>query len=101
MLGSVLGLKLMNYSLSVASIAGIIATVGIAVEMLVIMIIYIKNSLISSNLATVYDKIFSGAVKRIRPKVMTAITIFASLCPIIVSNEIGSEIIKALVLPMI
>jgi len=35
----------LGYNLSVASIAGIVATLGIAAEILIIMIIYIKNSL--------------------------------------------------------
>jgi Cu(I)/Ag(I) efflux system membrane protein CusA/SilA len=39
LIGSVMIMKYLGYSLSVASIAGIVATLGIAVEMLIIMII--------------------------------------------------------------
>ena len=99
MLGSVLFLHFFKESLSVASIAGIISTMGIAVEMLVIMMVYIKNSLNTTK--DLYTDIFNGAVKRVRPKVMTAVTIFISLIPIVYSTEIGSEILKAIVIPMI
>jgi Cu(I)/Ag(I) efflux system membrane protein CusA/SilA len=83
----------LGYNLSVASIAGIVATLGIAAEMLIIMIIYIKNSL--------EDKIFEGAVKRVRAKLITGIVIISSLLPILHSQEMGSEIISKIVAPMI
>lgn len=99
LIGCLLSLKYYNYGLSVASIAGIISTIGIAAEMLIIMVIYIKNSLKSKG--SIEEKIFNGAVKRVRPKIMTALTICISLMPILYSTEIGSEIMKIIVTPMI
>jgi len=47
------------------------------------------------------EKIFEGAVKRVRLKLMTGIVIIASLLPILYSQEMGSEIISKIVAPMI
>jgi Cu(I)/Ag(I) efflux system membrane protein CusA/SilA len=47
------------------------------------------------------NKIFEGAVKRVRPKLMTGIVIVSSLLPILHSQEMGSEIISKIVAPMI
>jgi Cu(I)/Ag(I) efflux system membrane protein CusA/SilA len=91
----------LGYNLSVASIAGIVATLGIAAEMLIIMIIYIKNSSKINLIRSIKDKIFEGAVKRVRPKLMTGIVIVSSLLPILHSQEMGSEIISKIVAPMI
>lgn len=99
LIGSVIIMKLLNYNLSVASIAGIVATLGISVEMLIIMILYIKNSLKYAK--DIKQGIFEGAVKRVRPKLMTAIVIIASLTPILYSQEMGSEVLSKIVAPMI
>ena len=99
LLGSVVIMKLLNYNLSVASTAGIVATLGIATEMLIIMIVYIKNN-IGVNKDIVKD-IFEGSVKRVRPKLMTAIVIISSLLPILYSQEMGSEVLSKIVAPMI
>jgi Cu(I)/Ag(I) efflux system membrane protein CusA/SilA len=101
LIGSVMIMKYLGYNLSVASIAGIVATLGIAAEMLIIMIIYIKNSLKINLIRSIEDKIFEGAVKRVRPKLMTGIVIVSSLLPILHSQEMGSEIISKIVAPMI
>jgi len=100
LIGSIIIMRELSYNLSVASIAGIVATLGIAVEMLIIMIIYIKNSLKIEKM-DIQERIFEGAVKRVRPKLMTGIVIIASLLPILYSQEMGSEIISKIVAPMI
>jgi len=93
--------KYLGYNLSVASITRIVATLGIAAEMLIIMIIYIKNSLKINLLRSIKNKIFERVVKRVRLKLMTGIVIVSSLLPILHSQEMGSEIISKIVTPMI
>jgi Cu(I)/Ag(I) efflux system membrane protein CusA/SilA len=42
-----------------------------------------------------------GAVKRIRPKIMTVSVILAGLIPIMFSNGTGADIMKRIAAPMI
>lgn len=100
LIGSLIFLDYFGFRLSIASIAGIVSTMGIAVEMMIVMMIYIRNSLIFTK-GNVYERVYNGAVKRLRPKVMTVITLIFSLIPIVLSEGIGSEVLKPIVVPMI
>ena len=52
-------------------------------------------------MADLKEAIMEGAVKRLRPKVMTVGTILAGLVPIMFSSGIGSEIMRRIAAPMI
>ncbi|MGC8869070.1 MAG: efflux RND transporter permease subunit [Sulfurihydrogenibium sp.] len=100
--GGFLVMYLLGYKLSLASISGFLALLGIAAEMGIIMIIYIINSL--KTLTSQEDQlkgIYEGAVKRIRPKTMTMITILVSLIPAVLLKGTGSEVISSIALPML
>jgi Cu(I)/Ag(I) efflux system membrane protein CusA/SilA len=45
--------------------------------------------------------IHHGAVKRIRPKVMTVVTIIAGLFPIMWSTGAGADVMKRIAAPMV
>ena len=47
------------------------------------------------------DAIYHGAVKRVRPKAMTAAVIIAGLLPIMWSHGAGADVMKRIALPMI
>jgi Cu(I)/Ag(I) efflux system membrane protein CusA/SilA len=47
------------------------------------------------------EAIFEGAVKRIRPKIMTASVIIAGLLPIMWSAGTGSDVMKRIAAPMV
>ena len=47
------------------------------------------------------DAIYHGAVKRVRPKVMTASVIIAGLLPILWSHGAGADVMKRIATPMI
>ena len=47
------------------------------------------------------DAIMFGAVKRIRPKIMTVGVILAGLIPIMFSHGAGSDIMKRIAAPMV
>lgn len=100
LIGSLILLDHFGFRLSIASIAGIVSTMGIAVEMMIIMMMYIKNSLKFGG-GSIYERVFNGAVKRLRPKIMTMLTIVISLTPIVFSEGMGSEVLKPIVVPMI
>lgn len=90
----------LGYKLSVASWVGVIALLGLAAELGVLMIMFMDLG-IKNHPYDPLEGIYEGALRRLRPKVMTAITIFMSLIPIMFETEIGSRVMKRLAAPMI
>lgn len=101
LLGGFLLMYVFGYRLSLASIAGFLALLGIASEMCIVMVVYIMNALERRQEKGFKEAIYEGAVMRIRPKSMTMLAIVASLLPAIYLHGTGSEIISRIALPMI
>ena len=99
---------LLGFNLSVAVWVGIIALAGLDAETGVVMLLYldlayeqwIKNGKMSTA-AHLRDAIYHGAVKRVRPKAMTATVIIAGLLPIVWSHGAGADVMKRIATPMI
>ncbi|MCY4044722.1 MAG: efflux RND transporter permease subunit, partial [Cellvibrionales bacterium] len=110
--GSLWLLAAMDFSFSVAVIVGIIAMMGIAIETVMIMLMYLNDawesltsdgqsspaSLDSSQLKTALSQ---AATLRCRPLFMTVVADLAGLIPILLSTGTGSEIMQRLAAPMI
>jgi len=101
-------LYLLGYNLSVAVWVGVIALAGISAETGVVMLLYLdlaydrwKKEGRMNNLGDLVDAIHFGAVKRIRPKVMTIAVIIAGLLPIMWSHGAGADVMKRIAAPMI
>lgn len=92
--GGLVLMYLLDLKLSLASIAGFLALLGIAAEMGIIMIVYIVKALEEGK------EIYDGAVKRIRPKAMTMITIVVGLLPAVFLKGTGSEVLSKIAIPM-
>ncbi len=93
-IGGIFSLYLSEQYLSVPSSVGFITLFGVAVLNGVVMVESI-NQLIKDGIAT--DKaIFDGAVSRLRPVLMTAITSALGLIPMLMSNGVGAEIQRPL-----
>ena len=99
---------LFDYNLSVAVWVGIIALAGLDAETGVVMLLYLDlayedwkktGRLLTS--ADLRDAIYHGAVKRVRPKAMTAAVIIAGLMPILWSHGAGADVMKRIATPMI
>ena len=98
----------LGYNLSVAVWVGIIALAGLDAETGVVMLLYldlayeqwIKQGQMR-HLADLRDAIYHGAVKRVRPKAMTASVIIAGLLPILWSHGAGADVMKRIATPMI
>ncbi|MEP6671416.1 MAG: CusA/CzcA family heavy metal efflux RND transporter [Chthoniobacter sp.] len=101
-------LYLLGYNLSVAVWVGIIALAGLDAETGVVMLLYldlayeqwIANGKMTTA-ADLRDAIYHGAVKRVRPKAMTATVIVAGLLPILWSHGAGADVMKRIATPMI
>lgn len=105
-------LYLMNYNLSVAVSVGFIALAGVAVEIGVIMLVYLNQALNkrkeklehnneSLSISDLREVIVEGALLRIRPIMMTATAIIAGLLPIMLGSGTGSEVMRRIAAPMV
>ena len=108
LVGSFWLLYLLNYNLSIAVWVGIIALAGLDAETGVVMLLYLelaydkwKKEGRLSGLPALKEAILYGAVKRIRPKVMTVSVILAGLIPILFSHGAGSDVMKRIAAPMV
>ncbi|OGX39040.1 MAG: cation transporter [Omnitrophica WOR_2 bacterium RIFCSPHIGHO2_02_FULL_50_17] len=110
LIGVVWILYLLKYNLSIGVWAGIIALLGIDAETGVFMLLYLDLSYEemkkAGRLKTVEhlkEAVLHGAVKRIRPKMMTVGTTFIGLLPIMwaQSHELGADITKRIAAPMV
>lgn len=107
LVGAVWLLYILGYNTSLAVWVGLIALAGLDAETGVIMLLYLEQAFDSAKskgqltLAALKDAIDHGAVKRVRPKIMTASVIIAGLLPILWSDGAGSDIMKRIAAPMV
>ena len=101
-------LYLAGYNLSVAVWIGIIALAGLDAETGVVMLLYLDLAYSQwsregrmRNEVDLRDAIYHGAVKRVRPKAMTAAVIIAGLVPILWSHGAGADVMKRIATPMV
>lgn len=98
--------------LSVAVAVGFIALFGIAVETGIVMVIYLNdamqqlialkgNSKESITREDLHTYVMNGAVKRLRPKLMTVCVALFGLVPVLWASGTGSDVMLPIVLPMI
>ena len=107
MVGAVWYLYFAGFHMSVAVWVGIIALLGVSAETGVVMLLYLdiayENWLKQGKMKTLHnlrDSIFDGAVKRIRPKMMTVLVLFFGLLPILIGHGAGSDVMKRIAAPM-
>ena len=108
LVGAFAAIHWLGYNMSVAVWVGIIALAGLDAETGVVMLLYldiayeqwIKQGRMR-NVADLRDAIYHGAVKRVRPKAMTACVIIAGLMPIMWSHGAGADVMKRIATPMI
>jgi len=101
-------LYLLGYNMSVAVWVGVIALAGISAETGVVMLLYLdlayedwKAKGHMNTHGDLVEAIHFGAVKRIRPKIMTIAVIIAGLIPIMWSHGAGADVMKRIAAPMV
>ena len=107
-IGSVWLLAALGYNLSVAVAVGMIAVAGLAVELGLLMMLYldlawrdhnVEGSIPNRN--DLMDSITAGASQRIRPMLMTSLTLLIGLMPIMFSTGSGADVMKRIAAPML
>jgi len=97
-------LWLLGYNLSVAVWVGLIALAGLDAETGIVMLLYLDLAWKERKPETREDAreaVVQGAVKRIRPKIMTVATILVGLVPILWSTGTGADVMKRIAAPMV
>jgi Cu(I)/Ag(I) efflux system membrane protein CusA/SilA len=107
--GGIWLMVLLDYNMSVAVGVGFIALAGVAAETGVVMLIYLDIAYKKFKAKAgdgfsrrhLQEAIVEGAVLRVRPKMMTVVTVMAGLMPIMWSHGTGSEVMKRIAAPMV
>jgi Cu(I)/Ag(I) efflux system membrane protein CusA/SilA len=108
LIGAIWLVYLLDYKMSVAVWVGLIALAGLDAETGVIMLLYLKLAWQrwsgEGRLRTrrdLEDCIVEGAAQRIRPKLMTVLTTFIGLLPLMFSDGTGADVMKRFAAPMV
>jgi len=111
LVGGVWILYWLDYDFSIAVGVGLIALAGVAVEIGIIMLVYLKQSIAkltptgvasqSISSSALKQAVLDGAVKRVRPVFMTALATILGLLPIMLGEDTGSEVMQRLAAPMV
>ena len=108
LIGAVWLLWALGYNVSIAVWVGMIALMGLDAETGVFMLLFLDmayhDALRQGRMRTEHDleeAIVHGAVKRVRPKLMTVLAAFMGLLPIMWSTGAGADMMKRIAAPMI
>ncbi len=108
LIGAVWLLYVLGYNVSIAVWVGMIALMGLDAETGVFMLLFLDLSYYDAVRAgkmrtkeDLREAIIHGAVKRIRPKMMTVAAAFAGLMPIMWSLGTGADMMKRVAAPMV
>ncbi|WP_290539423.1 CusA/CzcA family heavy metal efflux RND transporter [Alcanivorax sp.] len=108
LIGAVWLLFLLDYKLSVAVWVGMIALAGLAAEMGLLMLHYLDGAYRQAcqrvpdmSPALLCEEVAQGAVHRIRPMLMTSLTLLISLIPVMLSDGTGADVMKRIAAPMV
>ncbi len=105
-------LYLLGYNMSVAVGVGFIALAGVAVEIGVLMLVYLNQALQRMRETArderrelhredIRNAVIEGALMRVRPIMMTVAAIIAGLLPIMLGGGTGSEVMRRIAAPMV
>ena len=105
-------LYILGYNMSVAVGVGFIALAGVAVEIGVLMMVYLNQAWARkrdqraaegkvADAEDLREAVRDGALMRVRPIVMTVTVIVAGLLPIMLGSGTGSEVMRRIAAPMV
>src|SRR3989475_4731001 len=107
-IGAIWFIHWLGYNMSIAVWVGLIALLGVDAETAVFMLLYLDLAFQERvaqgkmrSMADLKEAIEFGAVKRLRPKVMTVGVMFMGLVPIMWSTGAGADVMRRIAAPMI
>jgi Cu(I)/Ag(I) efflux system membrane protein CusA/SilA len=102
--GAIWLLVALGYNMSIGVWVGLIALLGLDAETGIFMLLYLDlahEQFKPRTLNELREAIIHGAVKRVRPKMMTVACAFFGLVPIMWSTGTGADVMKRIAAPMI
>ena len=105
--GGVLCQWLLGYKFSIAVGVGYIACFGMAASTGIVMLVYLREAVDNAGglqritLPQLKQAVFTGAVHRLRPKLLTEATTILSLAPMLWSDGVGAEVIRPMAAPVL
>ena len=107
-IGAIWLFYILGYNVSIAAWVGMIALLGLDAETGVFMLLFLdlsyddyKRRGLLRTPADLDEAIVHGAVKRVRPKMMTVTAAFTGLLPIMWSTSAGADVMKRIAAPML
>jgi len=102
----------LDYELSVEVGVGFIALAGVAVEIGVVMLLYLNQAYRRHidraraenrpvDLAVLQQAVVEGALMRVRPIMMTVATVIVGLLPVMLGSGTGAEVMRRIAAPMV
>ena len=109
LMGGIWLMFILGFNFSIAVGVGFIALAGVSIEIGVIMLLYLNQSLAAKrsqcieqfSIEDLKDAVMEGAGLRVRPVMMTVATVVIGLVPIMVGDGTGSEVMQRIATPMI
>jgi Cu(I)/Ag(I) efflux system membrane protein CusA/SilA len=108
LVGSFWLLHILDYRLSAAVWVGVISMVGLAAETGIVMVVYLDHEFQRrkalgqiKTLDDIVEAHIAGAVERVRPKMMTVLTTFVGLLPLMWATGSGADVMKRIAAPMV
>ncbi|MEJ6120444.1 efflux RND transporter permease subunit [Vibrio sp. 2-Bac 85] len=109
LMGGIWLMFILGFNFSIAVGVGFIALAGVSIEIGVIMLLYLNQSLAAKksqrleqfSLDDLKEAVMEGAGLRVRPVMMTVATVVIGLVPIMISDGTGSEVMQRIATPMI
>ncbi len=107
LIGGLWLLWLLDFRVSVAVGVGFIALAGMAVEVGVVMLVYLRQSLETARAAgpvgrvELLDAVRRGALLRLRPVLMTVTATLVGLLPVMLGSGAGTELTRRIAAPMV
>jgi Cu(I)/Ag(I) efflux system membrane protein CusA/SilA len=108
LIGAVWLMYALGYNISIAAWVGMIALMGLDAETGVFMLLFLDLSYEDArrkgqlrDKGELIEAIIHGAVKRVRPKMMTVMAAFMGLMPIMWSAAVGADMMKRVAAPMV
>jgi len=105
--GGIWLIYLLDFRISVAVTVGFIALAGMAVEVGVVMLVYLRQSLESARSRgeltrdSLQQAVRDGALLRLRPVLMTVFATLIGLLPVMLGSGTGAEVTRRIAAPMV
>jgi Cu(I)/Ag(I) efflux system membrane protein CusA/SilA len=92
----------------VAVWVGYIACFGMATQTGIVMLVYLRRAVADAggltaipDLATLRATVMEGAVRRMRPKLLTEATTILALAPMLLAEGVGAEVMRPMAAPVL